>query len=325
MRRRNFIALGVAGMWPAGALGQQEARPVIGFLSGTSPDAIAHGVAGFHQGLREGGYVEARNLAVEYRWAYGRYDLLPNLAADLVRREVIAVAAFGPPAALAMKAATSTIPFVFTTGGDVIKSGLVASLNRPGGNATGVNLFTQAAAPKRLELINELTPGSANIGFLLNPQNPATNLTTVAVQQAAQAIGREIQIVGASSESEIEAAFAALAQHRVGALIVNADPFFDEKQRGQIVALAARHRIPAIYGQSAFVRDGGLISYGTSIADAYRQVGVYVTRILKGERAGDLPVVQPTQFELVINVKSARVLGLEIPPTLLARADEVIE
>jgi putative tryptophan/tyrosine transport system substrate-binding protein len=326
MRRREFvIVLAGAGLWSLDGHAQQSGIPVIGFLSGTSPDAIAHGVAGFHQGLKDGGYVEASNVAIDYRWANGRYDLLPSLAAELVARNVAVVAAFGPPAALAMKAATTTIPFVFTTGGDVIRSGLVASLNRPGGNATGVNLFTQAAAPKRLELTNELVPGSTKIGFLLNPQNPASEGTTAAMQRIAQAIKRELYVVRASSESEIETAFTVLVRERVAALIVNADPFFDERQRGQLVGLSARHAIPTVYGQSAYVRDGGLISYGTSIADAYRQVGFYVARILKGEKPSDLPVLQPSTFELVINLKTALALGLTIPPSLLARADEVIE
>jgi putative tryptophan/tyrosine transport system substrate-binding protein len=326
MRRRQFIC-GLAGTaaWPLTARAQQPGMPVIGFLSGTSPDAIAHGVAGFQQGLKDTSYVENKNVAIEYRWAHGQYSLLPTLAADLVRRNVAVIAAFGPPATLATKAATSAIPFVFTTGGDVIKSGLVASLQRPGGNATGVNLLTQAVAPKRLDLLVELVPAATTIGFILNPNNPATESTVNATQQAARALGRKLQVLNATSEADIDAAFAKIAQLRIGAVIVNADPFFDEKQRHQFVDLAARYTIPTIYGQRAYVTDGGLISYGTSISDAYRQVGIYTARILNGEKPADLPVLQPATFEFVINLKTAKSLGLTIPPSLIARADEVIE
>jgi putative ABC transport system substrate-binding protein len=327
MRRRDFLGtiIGAAAASPFKAHAQQAAIPVIGFLSGTSPDAISHGVAGFYRGLAEGGYVENRNLLIEYRWAHGQYDTVPKLARELVSRNVAAVAAFGPPAAQAMKAATSTIPFVFTTGADVVKTGLVASLNRPGGNATGVNLFTQAVAPKRLELLDEIIPKGAAVGFLLNPSNPATQGTTAAVEQAARLVARQLHVRSASNESEIDAAFAAFADLKIGGVVVNADPYFDERQRRQIVALAARYALPTAYPQGAYILDGGLISYGTSIADAYRLVALYITRILKGEKAADLPVLQPTTFELMINLAPARALGLTIPTSVLARADEVIE
>jgi putative ABC transport system substrate-binding protein len=327
MRRRDLISpiIGAAAAWPLRAHAQQGTTPVIGFLNGISPDAIARGLVGFHRGLAEGGYVENQNLLIEYRWAHGQYHIVPMLARELVSHNVAAIAAFGPPATQAMKAATSTIPFVFSTGEDVVKTGLVAGLNRPGGNATGVNLFTQAVAPKRLELLDEIIPKGAAVGFLLNPSNPGTQGTTAAVQQAARMVGRQLHVRPANHEDEIAAAFAAFADLKVGGVVINADPYFDEMQRGQIIALAARYALPTAYPQGAYVLDGGLISYGTSIADAYRLVGLYITRILKGEKAADLPVLQPTIFELMINLVSARSLGLTIPASVLARADEVIE
>jgi putative tryptophan/tyrosine transport system substrate-binding protein len=271
MRRREFITLlvGVAG-WPLAARAQQSAMPVIGFLSGTSPGAIAHLVAAFHQGLKDAGYVEAESVAIEYRWAQGQYNLLPTLAADLVNRHVAVIAALGPPAVLAAKAATSTIPIVFTSGGDVVKSGLVASLNRPGGNATGVNLFTQVVEAKKLELLGKLTPITTTIAFLINPENPAAEGKTKEMQEAARGLGRQLHVLNASTESEVDAAFVTLVQQQVGALVVAGDPFFDDTRRGQLVALAARHSIPAIYGQREYAADGGLMSYGTSLVEVFR-------------------------------------------------------
>lgn len=327
MHRREVLGVlgGSALCWPLAASAQQSGVPVIGFLGTSSPRGIAHGVAGFHQGLKEEGFVEKENVTVEYRWAEGQTDRLPALAADLVKRNVAAIASFGPPALQAARAATSIIPIVFTTGGDVVKAGIVASLNRPGGNITGVNLFTQAATPKRLELMDKLVPPPAKIGFLLNPRNPAATGTTQAVQQAATALKRQLVVLHATTDKDVDAAFEALARDKIGGLVVNTDQIYDESLLHQIIALAARHAIPAIYGQRAYVVNGGLISYGTSIVDAYRQVGNYVGRILKGERPGNLPVIQPSKFEFAINLKTAKTLGLDIPPTLLIFADETIE
>jgi putative ABC transport system substrate-binding protein len=298
---------------------------VVGFLGLASPEAYAERVAGILQGLKETGYVEGQNMTIEYRWAHGRVDQLPALANDLVRRRVaLIISSGGSPAALAAKAATTTIPIVFGTGGDPVKERLVASLNRPGGNATGTSVLTETLAAKRLELFRELLPRADVIGLLVNP-NSAPSLEQVRdTEEAARILGQRIDVLGARSEGDFDLAFAAMSQRRIGALLVVADPLF-YALRGQIVARAQRHGVPAIYPRRAFVTAGGLMSYGPDLGDVYRQQGIYAGRILKGARPGDLPVVQPTKFELVVNRKSATALGLTIPQSLLLRASEVIE
>ena len=329
MRRREFSTLlgGAATastVWPFAARAQQKATPVIGYLGGATPGPSAPTVAGFRQGLSETGYVEGQNVAIEYRWAEGRYDRLPALAADLVGRKVDVIVAGADPAARAAKNATSTIPIVFIAGGDPVGEGLVASLARPGGNLTGVSFLAAELNPKRFELLSELVPQARVIALLVNPNIPATERVMRDVQEAARAKGVQLHILKASTESEIDAAFAALVQRQAGALVVSADPFFYSR-REQIVALAARHAVPAIYEFREFATAGGLISYGTSLTAVFRQVGIYAGKILKGAKPADLPVVQPTTFELVINLKTAKALGLTIPPSILSRADEVIE
>ncbi len=325
MRRRDFIAgLGSAAAWPAVARAQQPAVPVVGFLHSVSPAPFARMVAGFQLGLREAGYVEGQNVKVEYRWAEGQYDRLPALAADLVRRNVAVIAATGGMgAALAAKAATSSIPIVFVSGADPVKAGLVASLNRPGGNITGVSPLLSALGSKRLELLHLLVPKAAVIGVLVNPNYDA-DLQVREVQTAALALGLKLKIVPASTEAEIDKAFTTLVQQGVDALFLANDPYFDS-HRDQIIGVAARDGIPAMYYTREFTASGGLISYGTNIADAYRQAAIYTGNILRGAKPADLPVVQPTKFELVINVTTAKALGLQIPDKLLALADEVIE
>jgi len=326
MRRREFISLlGGAAAWPLAARAQQSARPVIGFLSSRSPAESASDVAGFRQGLAQTGYVENQNLAIEYRWAENRYERLPALAADLAGRQVAVIAALGGPVtALAVKAATKTVPFVFITGVDPVKLGLVASFARPGGNATGLNIFITAIEAKRLGLLRELVPTAARIAVIVNPNSPEVDSQLNDVQTGADAVGWELQILRVGSEAEFDSAFATLARSAVEALLVAADPFFNS-QRERIVALAARHKIPAIYEARGYAVAGGLMSYGPNLPDAYRQVGLYTGQILKGAKPANLPVIQPTALELVINLKTAKAVGIEVPPTLLARADEVIE
>jgi putative ABC transport system substrate-binding protein len=326
MRRREFITLlSGAVAWPLAARAQQAAMPVIGYLHSGSPAPYAHLVIVFRQGLKEAGYVEGQNVAIEFRWAEGRYDWLPALAAELVdRRVAVIVTGGGDPPPLAAKSATSTIPIVFTSSSDPVKLGLVDRLNQPGGNVTGIHLFTSLLATKRLELIRRLIPASPSIAVLINPKNPNAEDSATELRDAARTLGQSIRFVNASNDTEIDAAFAAFRERQVSALLVNTDPFF-LAQRAQFAALAARDRLPAIYAQREYVAAGGLISYGVSLADGYRQVGNYAGRILRGEKPADLPVVQPTKFELALNLKAAKALGLDVPDGLLALADEVIE
>jgi putative ABC transport system substrate-binding protein len=326
LRRREFITLvgGGAVTWPLAAGAQQPAVPLVGFLNSASLESFSDRVRAFRQGLSEIGYIEGRNVAIEFRWADGRYDRLPELAADLIRRQVMVIAAGGPPAAHAAKLATSTIPVVFTTGDDPVKAGLVASFNRPGGNITGVHLFLAELEAKRLGLLRDLLPQLEVIAVLLNATSQSADIQSKGLQAAGRAAGLRIEIVNAGSEREIEAAFATLAQRQIGALIVGSDPFYFT-QRARLAVLAAQYAIPAVYELREFPDAGGLMAYGTSITDGYRQAGAYVGRILKGEKPADMPVVQSTKFEFVINLKTAKALDLTFPPGLLAIADEVIE
>jgi putative tryptophan/tyrosine transport system substrate-binding protein len=325
MQRREFITLlgGAAVNWPLAARAQQQKMPVVGFLNGGSPDGYAPYVTGFLRGLNETGYVEGKNVTVDYRWARGQYERLQVLAADLVRRKVAVIAANTPTAPVA-KAATAEIPIVFVNTGDPVVAGFVASFNRPGGNVTGVSLLGPELETKRLELLDQLVPGTTPIGVLVNPMNPAAVIQLRKLQEAAGVLKRQIDVVRASTAPGIETAFEIVAQNGTDGLLVVQDPFYNSR-RDQIVALAARYRRPVVYPLREFADIGGLVSYGHDLVDGYRQMGVYVGRILKGEKPADLPVVQPTKFEFVINLKTAKTLGLTVPPSLLTTANEVIE
>ena len=326
MKRRDFITLlgGAAATWPLAARAQQPAMPVVGFLHSGSPEAFVNLVPAFRKGLSETGYVEGQNVAFEFRWAAGQDSALPELAADLIRRRVAVIAAPSTPAAIAAKAATTTIPIVFAIGYDPVALGFVASLARPGGNMTGISFLSGELAAKRLELVRELKLGPTRVAVLVNPALATAETNLKEVEAAAQAIGLQIQVVRASTSRELDAGFATFLRERPDALFVSGDPFFMSR-RVQIVQLATLHKLPATFAQREYVEAGGLMSYGANVADAWRQAGVYTGRILKGAKPADLPVVQASKFELVINAQTARTLGLTVSPSLLATADEVIE
>jgi putative tryptophan/tyrosine transport system substrate-binding protein len=326
MRRRDFIAgvVGSATAWPLAAYAQQPALPVIGYLSALSEESVPDQVAAFRRGLKEVGLTEGRNVMIEYRWANGQYDRLPAMAVDLAHRRVNLILAQAPPAALAVRAATTTVPIVFVVGSDPVAAGLVASFNRPGGNATGMTLMTAPLGQKRLEILRELAPKATVVAMLVNPASPDAVPENRDVQAAAQVIGLQLNMFTAGTPAEIDSAFTAITTQRPDALLVGSDPFL-LLRRDSVVPLAARLGVPAVYPFREFVASGGLISYGTNIANSYRQAGIYAGRILKGVKPADLPVMQPTTFELVINLKTAKALDIDIPPILHARSDEVIE
>jgi putative tryptophan/tyrosine transport system substrate-binding protein len=326
MKRREFITLlgGGAATWPLAVRAQQPALPVIGFLNGGSAAAQAASATAFRQGLSQTGHIENQNIKIEHRWAESQYDRLPGMAADLVRRKVTVIAATGTPAALAAKAATTVVPIVFETAGDPLRLGLVSTLNRPGHNTTGVTQLSSELVSKRLGLLHDMIPAATIIGLLLDPHDPRAEMQASDMRAASRALGLQVHLVDASTEGEIDSAFAKLAQQRVGALFVGTGEFFTKRSE-QIVALATRHALPAIYQYRLFTVIGGLATYGTSLTDSYRQAGIYTGRVLKGEKPADMPVWQPTKFELVLNLKTAKALGLTIPPGVLAIADEVIE
>jgi putative ABC transport system substrate-binding protein len=327
MRRREFICFfgSVAATWPLAARAQQSAMPVIGFVNVASPERYGPQVSAFLKGLSEAGYVDGRNVAIEYRWAEGRIDRLPAMAADLVHRQVAVIAATTTPAALAAKAATATIPIVFETGGDPIQLGLVPSLNRPGGNVTGVTQLNNEVAPKRLELLHELVPSASVIALLVNPANPIVSVTNMKeVQAAARTLGLELHVLNASTDRDFDGVFAKLIELRTGGLVIGPDAYFTSRTE-QLAALAVRHAVAAVYSNREFAVAGGLMGYGGSLTDSYRTAGYYTGRILKGDKPADLPVQQVTKVEMYINLKSAKALGLNVPNTLIGRADEVIE
>jgi putative tryptophan/tyrosine transport system substrate-binding protein len=325
-KRREFITLlgGAAAAWPLGAHGQQSAMPVVGFLNTRVPGADPHLLAAFRRGLKETGYVEGQNVTIEYRWAYNQYDRLPALAADLVHRQVTVIAAIGSPSAPAAKATTTTIPIVFIIGFDPVEVGLVTSLNRPGGNLTGVTVLGVELGSKRLELLHELAPTANIVAALVNPNTPAAETQSTDLQTAARTLGLKLHVLHARTEGDFDTVFATLLQLGAGGLVVGNDTFFSTRSE-QLAALALRHGVPAIFQYRQFVEAGGLMSYGGDLADNYRLTGVYTGRVLKGEKPADLPVIQSTKVELIINLKTARVLGLTVPLSLLGRADEVIE